>query len=546
MTASPAPEMRPSSLAGFTPWPPKFATRYRERGYWIGEPLDAMVRHHACATPDKTALVDAVRRVSYAKLDHRADTLAAGFARLGVRARDRVIVQLPNIIEFFEVVFALFRLGAIPVFALPAHRDTELDNFCRLTEARVWIVPARADGCDFRALAHRVRARLAAPPTVVVAGEAQEFVALDSLDDTPLSLAPRNASEVALMQLSGGSTGVPKLIPRTHDDYLYSVRASAEICGLTPASVYLCVLPAGHNFPLSSPGTLGTLYAGGTVVLTQTPEPTSCFALIRDESVTFTGIVPPIALLWRRAAATHPGLPAGLILQVGGARLDPATARGLVETLGCRLQQVFGMAEGLVSYTRHDDDLDIIYATQGRPLSPDDEIRVVDDAGRDLADGETGHLLTRGPYTLRGYYRAPKHNTTAFTADGYYRTGDLVRRLTSGHLQVVGRVKAQINRGGEKVAAEELEALLRGHPDVADCAVVGVPDAWLGEKICACIIARNPAVLPRRADLAAHLRTRGVATYKTPDRVLVLTSFPITGVGKTDRRALAALAAQET
>jgi 2,3-dihydroxybenzoate-AMP ligase len=535
--------VKPAPLPGFTPWPETFAARYRERGYWIGEPLDAMLRRHARATPGKTALVDAENRMSYAELDARADRLAAGFARLGLAAQDRAIVQLPNVAEFFEVVFALFRLGAIPVFALPAHRDTELEHFCRIAEARAWIVPDRADGCDYRALAHRVRGRLASPPTVIVAGEAQEFVALDSLYDAQCEPPPRDASEVALMQLSGGSTGVPKLIPRTHDDYLYSVRASADICGLTPESVYLCVLPAGHNFPLSSPGTLGTLFAGGTVVLARTPEPAHCFQLIRDEGVTLTGVVPPIALLWRQATADLPGLLDGVTLQVGGAHLDPAAARGLVKTLGCRLQQVFGMAEGLVNYTRDADSL--VYETQGRPISPDDEVRIVDDVDRDLPDGETGHLLTRGPYTLRGYYRAPEHNAAAFTPDGYYRTGDLVRRLPSGHLQVVGRAKAQINRGGEKIAAEELETLLREHPAVADCAVVAVPDAWLGEKTCACIVARDPAAPPRRADFAAHLRQLGIAAYKTPDRVLALAAFPRTGVGKTDRRALAALAATQ-
>jgi 2,3-dihydroxybenzoate-AMP ligase len=291
---------------------------------------------------------------------------------------------------------------------------------------------------------------------------------------------------------------------------------------------------------MSSPGFLGTSHAGGTVVLAPNPSPDTAFSLIETERVTITAVVPPIALQWLDAvehgSQSHRDLSSLRVLQVGGAKFAPEAARRVRPVLGCTLQQVFGMAEGLVNYTRLDDPDDIITTTQGRPISPDDEIRIVDDADRPVPDGEVGHLLTRGPYTIRGYYRAEEHNATAFTPDGFYRTGDLVRRTPTGHLVVEGRAKDQINRGGEKVSAEEVENHILAHPAVHDAAVVGMSDPYLGERVCAYVIARTEP--PSRSELLRFLRERGLASYKIPDRVEFVDRFPVTGVGKISRSEL--------
>ncbi|MYW14999.1 AMP-binding protein, partial [Streptomyces sp. SID2955] len=225
------------------------------------------------------------------------------------------------------------------------------------------------------------------------------------------------------------------------------------------------------------------------------------------------------------------------LLQVGGSRLKAETARRVAPELGCRLQQVFGMAEGLLCYTRLDDPEHLVIDSQGRPLCPDDEIRIVDPGDRDVPRGEAGELLVRGPYTLRGYYRADDHNARAFTADGFYRSGDLVRRLPTGHLVVEGRIKDVINRGGEKVPVEEVENHLLAHPAVHDVTLIGLPDEHLGERSCACLIPRGTP--PTRTDVTVHLMARGLAAYKLPDEVRVLKSFPRTALGKVDKAALA-------
>ena len=529
-----------------TPWPAEFAARYRAAGHWRGQTFGALLTALAQAHADRTAVVGEGARWSYAELDERAHRLAAGLVELGVRAGDRVVVQLPNVPEFLPVVFALFRVGAWPVFALPAHRDTELVHFAEQAEAVAIVTVDAHDRYDHAAMARRVADRVASVRQVVVLGEPPAgTIDLDELAREPRQLPDPDPSGVAFLQLSGGSTGLPKLIPRTHDDYLYSVRESARICRLTPGSVYLAALPVAHNYPLSSPGVLGTLHAGGTCVLAPRPDADTAFRLIEAERVTIAGVVPPLAAAWVQAAErTELDLGSLEVLQVGGAKCGAELAARIGPALHCALQQVFGMAEGLVNYTRLDDPADVVLGTQGRPISLDDELRVVDPAtDADVAQGETGALLTRGPYTIRGYYRAAAHNRTAFTPDGFYRTGDLVRRLESGHLEVVGRVKDQINRGGEKVAAEEVENHLMAHPDVLDAAVVGVPDEYLGERSCAYVVPVAGAQ-PTPAELRRFVRERGVAAFTVPDRVLVVDAFPATPVGKTSKRELRAAIAR--
>jgi 2,3-dihydroxybenzoate-AMP ligase len=430
----------------------------------------------------------------------------------------------------------LFRIGALPVFALPAHRKLEISYFCQHAEAVAYIIADQHGGFDYRNLASEVKAVSPSLQHVLVLGDAGPFTALHDLPAGPLP-APPLASDVAFFQLSGGSTGTPKLIPRTHDDYIYSLRGSAEICQLSPESVYLCVLPAGHNFALSSPGSLGVFYAGGTVVLSSNSSPDYVFPLIAAERVSISALVPPLVPEWLDAAASlQADLSSLKVVQVGGARFNSEMAARLVRELGCTLQQVFGMAEGLVNYTRYDDSDALVLHTQGRPISPDDEIRVVDDEDQPLPIGEVGHLLTRGPYTIHGYYRAAEHNARSFTADGFYRTGDLVRQTAEGYLVVEGRAKDQINRGGEKISAEEVEHLLLAHQGVADVAIVAMPDAFLGEKSCAYVIRRDASL--RAVELNAYLRKLGIAAYKIPDRIEFIDAFPKTGVGKVSKKIL--------
>jgi 2,3-dihydroxybenzoate-AMP ligase len=288
---------------------------------------------------------------------------------------------------------------------------------------------------------------------------------------------------------------------------------------------------------MSSPGVLGVFVAGGCVVMARDPEPLSCFALIERHQVNWVPLVPPAVALWLQAAPAHREQLASLrVIQVGGANFAEALARRIPTELGCQLQQVFGMAEGLVNYTRLDDEAERIFTTQGCPMSPDDEVRVMSAEGQPVPQGQPGMLATRGPYTFRGYYQSPEHNAEVFDAEGFYYSGDLVEQDAQGYLRVVGRVKDQINRGGEKIAAAEVENLLLQHPGITHAAVVAMPDALMGEKSCACVVTSDAGLKP--AALRKYLRAQGVAEFKLPDRFQFLEQIPLTAVGKIDKQRL--------
>lgn len=535
----------------FTRWPDAAAQRYRQLGYWTGEPLTAMLARQCARNPDALAILCGERAVTYRELDAQSTSLAQALARRGLGQGDTALVQLPNVAEFYVVFFGLLKAGIAPVNALFSHQRLELLAYAQQLQPRL-LIAAGAHGLfgddGFIGELQAATPQLEHVLLLTARQDAQDLGQLlagtghDGMAQDSPAPHPTPAGDVALFQLSGGSTGTPKLIPRTHDDYYYSVRRSAEICRLSPATRYLCALPAGHNFLLSSPGALGVFHAGGTVVLAPSPEPLNCLRLIARHGVTMAALVPSAVALWLQAVDASPALRGQLaslrLLQVGGASFAEALARRVPQVLGCALQQVFGMAEGLVNYTRLDDPPHLVYGTQGSPMCLHDEVRVRDADGNDVRAGETGMLATRGPYTFRGYYEAPEHNARVFDADGFYATGDLVQRGADGYLKVVGRVKDQINRGGEKIAAEEVENLLLKHPGVLQAALVSVPHAALGETSCACIVPKQAGL--RAVDLRKYLRQLGIAEYKLPDRFDMLDSLPLTAVGKTDKQALRA------
>ena len=536
-------------LDGCIPWPAEVAARYRERGYWQGQTLGDLVDRWAAEYGERVAIVSGDECVSYRELRRRVDRLALHLLRLGLRPSERMVVQLPNVPEFVYLYYACARIGVLPVMALPAHRYAEISYLVEHSEAAAYAIPATFRGYDYRDLAGEVRRAAPGLREVLVAGDGgpEGTVSLAELladpietREPPSRLAEHrpDPADVALFLLSGGTTGLPKLIPRTHDDYAYNSRASAAVSGFGPDTVYLVGLPISHNFPLASPGIQGVFQNGGTVVLANRSEPTEAFALIERERVTATSLVPALAIRWIEVPERERfDLSSLRVLQVGGARLNPEAARRVRPSLGCRLQQVFGMAEGLLNYTRLDDPDHEIVETQGRPCSPDDEIRIVDEEDRDVRPGSPGHLLARGPYTIRGYYRAPEHNQRAFTADGFYRTGDVVRLSPAGNLIVEGREKDMINRGGEKISAEEIENLILAHPSVLTAAVVAMPDPALGERSCAYVIPRPGAALTL-AELLAFLRAKRIARFKLPERLELVASFPLTSVGKVSKKEL--------
>ncbi|NBE53345.1 AMP-binding protein [Streptomyces boluensis] len=444
-------------LDGCTPWPEEFTDRYWTAGYWQGVTLDNLLRLWALDHGPRTALVHGDTHLTYANLNRRVDRMAAGFRLRGLRPQQRVVVQLPNVPEFVVAVFALFRVGAVPVLCPVAREPSEVSRLARLTEAVGYVCPATHKGVDHAETAATIAAEgpylrrvftFEAPGTSFPHGGLRTDVSgchyfpLDTVDAPPEPALALSADEVAFLALADDTAATPTLVPRTHNDFAYQARAAAESVALTEDDVYLAALPGAFNTAFGGPGIVGTLSVGGTVVLVDDAEPGTCVPVIERERVTVMSVAPAAARQWLDEL---PSLQADLntlrLVQIdGGAGLPGVTAGRLGPALGCRVQYVHGTAAGPLVLTRPADPDEPGLGARGRPLSPDDEIRVVDAHGVDVPAGETGELLARGPYTPRGHYRAPGHDALAFTADGYFRTGARGRRTPEGDVEVTGVV----------------------------------------------------------------------------------------------------------
>jgi 2,3-dihydroxybenzoate-AMP ligase len=540
-------------LDGVTPFPAEFAARYTELGYWEDRPLFDGFTAALAKYADRVALVDAAGVVTYRQLGERSAHLARVLLDLGFGPLDRIIVQLPNTAVFAYLYFALQRIGAAPVLALPGHRKREITQFAEISGARALAVPAAARGFDFTEMAADVMATHPGLGLCLVQGAAgplpdPRFLSIeDLLEREPragaqapgqLSIDP---ADPALFLLSGGTTGIPKLIPRSHNDYLYNSKIAAAVCEIGEGDVLLDVLPIEHNLPLGCPGLQGFLLSGGTVVLGTSTRPQDVFELVQRHRVTHIHLVPALLIRWiDDPSITGYDLSSLRVIQSGGQRLQPAVRLRAERALpGCFIQENFGMAEGLIMFVRSCDPPDVRRETCGRPASPDDEVYLVDEDGHVVPDGEPGELIVRGPYTLRGYFRSPEHNARAFTPDGFYRSGDLLRKLPSGNYVVEGRVKDLINRGGEKISAEEVENLILAHPAVLNVACVPYPDPVLGERMCACLVLREGRSLSLE-ELVRFLLGFEIATFKLPERVAFFDTLPLSGFGKVSKKELAA------
>ncbi len=539
-------------LPGFVPFPPEFAARYRAKGYWEDRTIAAVWEDHCRRYGNRIAVIDGDVRATYADIDARATNLALNLLDLGLKPLDRLVVQLPNRLQFVYLYVALQKIGVLPVMALPAHRYLEISQFVRIAGAVGCVMPDRHRDFDFRDLVRRIRKEQPQLSNGIVLGEAPDgFVSLDELiarkstrDPADLSRIAIEPTDPALFLLSGGTTGVPKLIPRTHNDYVYNSKMAGSATGITESSVLLDVLPISHNLPLACPGLQGFVFKGAKVVLSTDVSPENIFRLVEQHQVTHIHVVPALLIRWiNDSSIGRYDLSSLRVIQSGGQRLQPEIRIKTHELIpSVTVQENFGMAEGVLMFVRLDDPEDVRLETVGRPICPDDEIMLLDEDDNVVPTGEVGEFCCRGPYTLRGYYGAAEHNKRAFTSDGFYRSGDLMRQHPSGNYMVEGRKKDLINRGGEKISAEEIENLILSHPAVQNAACVPVPDAELGERMCACLVL-HPGRTLSFDELVQFLETKEMAKIKLPERLLLMDELPLSNFGKVSKKKLSEIAA---
>jgi pyochelin biosynthesis protein PchD len=518
---------------------PARARAWLDAGAWleltVGETIERAARERA----DTTAIVDDHSRVTYAELERRSATVAARLLALGLQPGDRVLIQLGIGTTAVVALLGLIRAGLVPVCAVPQYRAYEMRALGDLSGARAHLVEVGAGSADLVAFGRALRQECTTLEHLIVAGgpAPRDAVALEGEPpDEGIQLPAVGPLDVVTFQLSGGTTGVPKIIPRFHAEYLGSAAACADRMRLGPEDVLLWSLPVSHNAGMLV-FLIPTLLRGSTLVLQGRFQAESFLETVARERVTVSGSVGPIAP--RLLDCKRPQ-----DFDLSSLRLFIALNRAadIERHLGVPTTQMFGMTEGLVMLSPPGAPAQARHQTVGYPVSPHDEVRVlVPGEERESADGEIGELCFRGPSTLPAYYGNPQATAAAFTTDGFLRSGDLVRAVRVGEIRCYsfeGRNKDNIDRGGEKFGTEEIESLLAGHPAIQEARVVGMPDHYMGERACAFVITRAGLPVPTLLDVGEFLLARGLAKFKLPERIEQVQEMPVTAVGKLDRSAL--------
>jgi len=536
-------------LEGFVGWPEDYVLKYQQAGYWQGYVVGDIIDEGVRRFPERIAIAFEGEQISYSHLGEKVNRLALHLLDMGHKPLDRLILQLPNVPETLYLYFAAVKIGVIPVMTLPAHRQAEIGYFAEFTGATSYACPKELRGFDYVSMAQDIRSQVPSLKHVFVLGGdiPDRFTSLTKLLEDPieerenaeaiLKKARPNPLWPAVFQLSGGTTGIPKLIPRTHNDYTYNSLLCQSLSGSGLDTAFLIGIPITHNFPTTY--LQGVLVAGGKVVIAPSPAPNTVLPLIEKEHVTTVPAVPATIISYINDPDLKQYDVSSLhVCLVGGSKLQPEVAQEIGPKLGSDVQQVLGMAEGPNFCTRLDDPDEVKCHTQGRAFSQGDEVRIVNDEGGDVPQGEVGELVVRGPYTIRGYYKSPEHNAAAFTKDGFYKSGDLVRMHPSGNLIVEGRLKDTINRGGEKISAEEMENHILAFTKLLNCAYVAMPDPILGEKACLFAVTRGGEKISLEELNNFLVNERKIAKFKLPERLELMDQLPQTHVGKINKKEL--------
>jgi non-ribosomal peptide synthetase component E (peptide arylation enzyme) len=543
------------ALDGFRPYDPSAAALYAERRWWLGSTVGDMFDKSSDLYPRKEALVGwdgdgAEQRYTYAELRRRVDGMAFSMLRAGFVPGDRVLLQLPNWPEFVIAYFALQKAGLVMVLLTVNHTAREVAHLARLTQPAGWIVPGRYRKTDYAPLIDQVRQDVPAMDKVIVVGDPvpsgclsfaglQESGTGADADEIRIVLEAARPEPAAVCQIlpSGGTTGLPKGAPRTHDDYICNVEYTSKAWDLNVTDRVLVGTTVGHNLALLVCVTAAVFHGAGMVVLDSTRPEDFC-RVVQDEGVTAAALVP--TLMSRIAVfdgLADYDLSALHKVYVGAANSPPDLVRAVERGLGVRYTNAFGMVEGPCSQSRPDDPEEIVCNTIGRPVCPYDDLVTLDAAGAKTGVGVEGELAARGPGIFMGYFNNPAANQQAFTPDGYFRTGDLAVIDERGVIRITGRLKDIIIRGGENIAARDVEDLISAHPGVEYVAVVGLPDADLGEAVCAVIKPRTGTTIDHVA-IVAFMEDGDAPRKFIPARTEIVEAIPLTAAGKADKKVL--------
>jgi len=536
------------TLEGFIPYNSEDAARYEKNRWWLGITLGDMLDKASDLYPRKEALIGSGRRYTYSELRRQADSMAYRLLQAGFKPGDRVLLQLPNLPEFVISYFALQKAGLIMVLLTVNHTAREIAYLADLTRPRGWILPDRYRQTEFIPLIRQIQEDNPGLDKIILAATQtpEGYLRLDDLlrpasnqEALKTVLAKVHPDPNAVCQIlpSGGTTGLPKGAPRTHNDYLCNVEYKSRAWHINVTDTCLVATTVGHNLALLVCIT-GPLFHGATIVMLDSTYPQDFCQIVQDEKITCAGLVP--TLISRVVNFEHLAdydLSSLRKIYVGAANSPPDLVRKVESRIGARYINAFGMVEGPCSQSRPDDPIEIRTQTIGWPVCPYDEIITVDLEGNPTPPSREGELVARGPGIFTGYFNNPQANEGAFTPHGYFRTGDLAIIDENGTLRITGRVKDIIIRGGENIGAQEVEELISSHPSVEYVTVIGMPDPDLGEQICAYIkLVEGTSVF--HDDIIHHMKQIGASKKFFPARIEFVEEIPLTAAGKADKKML--------
>jgi 2,3-dihydroxybenzoate-AMP ligase/mycobactin salicyl-AMP ligase len=536
-------------LEGFTPYKKEDAEKYNKFRWWSGLTFGDILDRAADIHPEKEAFVDRKTRLTYGEAREKTNKLAIGLMDLGIQPLDRALVQLPNWNEFVFAYFALQKVGAIPVLLIDRYRQFEINHLISLTGATSWIVASRYKKTDYVPIINDVlkeHPELKNVITVRGEGDQQPFTSLESLieeaeltEDNLARLANRlpDPMQVAHMGPTGGTTGAPKIVPRTHNSLITGIEYCSKSWEQSNQDINLIAGPVGHDLTFSK-GFIGSITTLGKIIFLDSADDKNLCETIEKEKITSIIWVPTLAqrMLQYEDLAKHDLSSLKKMHSAGGAS-HPDLVKDVTEKLKMKFYNGYGGTEGMTTITRTTDDLETICTTVGRPTCPYDTYKVIDKDGNELPPNTQGELVLKGPGVFTGYYNNPEENKEAFTKDGFFRTGDVAKIDEKGYITLTGRIKEMINRGGESISATEIERLINRHPDVSAVAVIPMPDPFMGERVCAYIQPKAGSQLSFD-EIISFLKGQKASVLQLPERIEFIDVMPYTGAQKLDKRSL--------
>ncbi|MEW6376694.1 MAG: AMP-binding protein [Thermodesulfobacteriota bacterium] len=545
------------TLYGANPFPREFINRYYEKRWWFGITLGEMLDRSCDLYSHKEALVAGDIRWTYQQLRDWTDRAAIAFLELGIGKLDRVLLQIPNWSEFVYAYYGLHKIGAIPVMCIPRFSRREMEHFCDITEAKAWIVPFHFEKIDYLPMIEALRSRPSSLKHILVIdsfdSSAEKGKSLPEgtlsfngvLKKVDLKKYPKDylqsfrpdPDEICHLMPTGGSTGLPKLVPRTHNDFLCNVEYRTKVWERSPHDITLIATPITHNMAIEVSMNPSFLTGGKVVMIPSTRPKEILEAIERERVTTMILVVAQLQQIVDYPELDQYDLSSLDVIAGAGSHVPAELVKKVYDKLKCKFFNVFGMSEGPCTQTRYDDPDEVIFHTVGWPVCPYDEFKVIDAAGNELPQGREGELVARGPCIFRGYYKAEDENQKAFTPDGFFRTGDIARFDQEGRLTITGRKKDIIIRGGENISAIEVEELISDHPKVEQVAAVGMPDPILGERVCAFIKPKKETTVSFE-EIISYLKEKKTSVLYLPERIEIIEEMPLTNVGKVDKKRL--------